>query len=99
MSGFFPPVELENTLDDAVSKRMRTWLDQCDNGHSSCSHISQALAALPTRLMDLTMLPMHEDMIDRESEWHSMFHSGSSWSVCVARGVWYELKMDATCML
>lgn len=59
------------TLHPETLKQMLLWFDNCQNSHSECSHLSAR--PLPTRVLDVSMLPGRNQMLGKHQGWRDQF--------------------------
>jgi hypothetical protein len=52
---------------------MLSWLDECNNSHPKCSHLSTRLVPLPTRVFDVSALPDQNQMLGKHQNWGELF--------------------------
>jgi hypothetical protein len=64
---------LEDTLHPAVLRQMDNWVEDCDEKHSACTHLKSRLVHMPTRVLNLSMLPTRKDMDESKNDWDTLF--------------------------
>jgi len=52
---------------------MSSWLDSYDLSHPECSHLSTRVVPLPTRVLDVSMLPGQEQLFGTHQVWGDQF--------------------------
>lgn len=62
-----------DTLHPNTLHRMRLWLEECNNSHPNCSHLSTRDVLLPTRVLDMSALPGQNQMLGKHHSWRELF--------------------------
>lgn len=56
---------------------MLSWLDKCNTSHSWCHNRSMRRVPLPTRVLDVSMLPGREQMLGMQQPWRDQLRGES----------------------
>jgi hypothetical protein len=74
------------TLHPNTLTRMSPWLAKCNTSHPKCSHMSVRLVPLPTRVLDVSMLPGPEQMLGKHQILRTLFQGESCKLLQTSRG-------------
>ena len=80
------PVVFRETLHPRTLERMLYWLDQCRTSHHKCSDLSTRLVPLPTRVLDVSMLPTQKQMLAKHLGWREQFQHEKCKLIQTSRG-------------
>ena len=68
-----PQVYFRETLHPKTLQHMASWLDTCNSSHTECSYLTTRLVPLPTRVLDVSMLPGREQLLGKHEAWRDQF--------------------------